>query len=83
MFRELSSSPPTMAACKAADIYALTPGHDVQQADATQAYTQNKLGGAPTWIRLPRDRWPKEWITANYVDPVCPLILALYGHPDS
>eukprot|EP00975_Prorocentrum_lima_P008390 1792565-Prorocentrum_lima.AAC.1 len=25
MFRELSSSPPTMVACKAADIYALTP----------------------------------------------------------
>eukprot|EP00975_Prorocentrum_lima_P055777 11693229-Prorocentrum_lima.AAC.1 len=34
----------TMAVCKAADIYALTPGHDVQHADATQAYTQSKLG---------------------------------------
>eukprot|EP00975_Prorocentrum_lima_P030458 6386685-Prorocentrum_lima.AAC.1 len=58
MFRELSSSPPTMAACKAADIYSLIPGHDVEQADATQAYTRSKLGGTPTWIRLPEDRQP-------------------------
>eukprot|EP00975_Prorocentrum_lima_P031197 6549069-Prorocentrum_lima.AAC.1 len=47
MFRDLSSSPPTMAACKVVDIFALMPGHDVQQADATQAYTQSKLGGTP------------------------------------
>eukprot|EP00975_Prorocentrum_lima_P052270 10949423-Prorocentrum_lima.AAC.1 len=61
MFRELSSSPPTMAACKAADVYALLPDHDMQQADATQAYTQSKLGGIPTWVRLPDDRWPSWW----------------------
>ncbi len=44
MFRELSSSPPTMAACNVADVYALLLGHDLQQADASQAYTQSKLG---------------------------------------
>eukprot|EP00975_Prorocentrum_lima_P020296 4270803-Prorocentrum_lima.AAC.1 len=71
-----------MVACKAADVYALMPGHDMQQADATQAYTQSKLGGIPTWVMLPADRWPSWWRT-KYKKPVCPLRLALYGHPDS
>ena len=81
MFQELSSCPATMEAAKAADCYGLLEGHVVEQADAEQAYTQSKLGGTPTWIRLPRERWPKAW--ANMRDPVCPLVLALYGHPDA
>ena len=55
MLQELSSCPAAMEAAKAADCYGLAPGHDAQQADATQAYTQSKLGGVPTWVRLPRD----------------------------
>ena len=31
---------------------------------------------------MPRNRWPKEWGT-KFQDPVVPLRLALYGHPDS
>eukprot|EP00975_Prorocentrum_lima_P044232 9273596-Prorocentrum_lima.AAC.1 len=58
MFRKLSSNPPTDA-CKAADLYAPVPGHDVEHADATQVFKQSKLVGPPTWIRLPRDRWPE------------------------
>ena len=81
MFEELSSTPATMEASKACDAYGLMPGHDVMQADATQAYTQSKLGGAETWVRLPRDAWPDSW--KNMKDPVCRLTLALYGHPDS
>ena len=81
MFQELSSCPATMEAAKAADCYGLLEGHVVEQADAEQAYTQSKLGGTPTWIRLPRERWPQAW--ANMRDPVCPLVLALYGHPDA
>ena len=34
-------------------------------------------------VRLPRDQWPQAWIDAGYEDPACPLILALYGHPDA
>ena len=34
-------------------------------------------------MRLPKDQWPQEWHDKGYVDPVCPLVLALYGHPDS
>jgi len=37
--------------------------------------------GVTTWVRLPRDQWPASWHKMR--DPVCPLKLALYGHPDS
>ena len=71
-----------MQAGKACDAYGLLPGHSVEQCDAEQAYIQSKLEGpTPTWVRIPRERWPAEW--AEMRDPVCPLILALYGHPDS
>ena len=81
MFDDLGSAPATMAAAKAADAFGIFHGHTIEQADAEQAYIQSKLGGTPTWVRLPPERWPKSW--AGLRDPVCPLILALYGHPDS
>ena len=40
------------------------------------------LSGPKTWISLPRDLWPKEWIGV-YNSPVVILRLALYGHPSS
>ena len=55
----------------------------ISQSDAEQAYTQAKLGGTPTWVRLPKSAWPKAWHSMNLKDPVCPLVLALYGHPDA
>ena len=81
IFDELSSAPASMAAAKAADAFGVCEGHDIQQADAEQAYIQSKLGGTKTWVRLPKDRWPAAW--QGMKDPVCPLLLALYGHPDS
>ena len=81
IFSDLSSAPSSMEAAKAVDAYGLFPGKVVQQSDAAQAYTQSKLGGTETWIRLPRDQLPKKW--QHMKDPVCPLLLALYGHPDS
>ena len=81
IFAELGSSPATMDAARAADAYGLMPGHAVEQSDAEQAYTQAWLSGTDTWVRLPRDQWPKAW--EGMEDPVCPLRLALYGHPDS
>ena len=53
------------------------------QADAEQAYIQAKLSGTPTWVENPREEWPQEWIDRGMIRPVCPLHLALYGHPDS
>ena len=32
---------------------------------------------------MPREQWPESWVKAGYQDPVCPLVLSLYGHPDS
>ena len=83
IFAELGSSPASMQAGKAVDAYGLLHGHSVQQADAEQAYIQSVLGGTPTWVRLPRERWPASWVKQGFRDPVCPLRLALYGHPDS
>ena len=83
MFQEMSSCPATMGAAKAADCYGCMPGHDLMQADADMAYTQAHLKGTPTWVRLPKNQWPQEWLDKGYKDPVCPLVRALYGHPDA
>ena len=82
LFAELGSSPANMEAGKALDAYGAMPGNKTTQGDGKQAYTQALMQGILTWIRLPRNRWPKEWIGV-YKDPVVLLVLALYGHPDS
>ena len=82
LFSELGSSPATMEAGKTPDAYGHMPGNACEQADGKQAYTQTKLKGVETWVRLPRERWPKGW-HGKYKDPVVKLVLALYGHPDS
>ena len=71
-----------MEAGKVLDAYGHAPGNTCQQADGKQAFTQTTLKGTETWVRLPKDRWPKEW-HGKYKDPVVRLNLALYGHPDS
>ena len=81
LFSEITSCPATMAAGKVADAYGLLPGNSLEVSDGESAYTQALLGGTKTWIRLPRDQWPKEW--EGMQDPVRPLVLALYGHPDA
>ena len=65
-------------------MYGLLPGHIPTGSDGTSAYTQAKLlESKKTWIRLPKHRWPKEWSKKNFLDPVVPLVRALYGHPDA
>ena len=81
IFSELGSSLASMEAGKIEDVFGSQPEYSKQQGDAKQAYTQALFDGIETWVRLPRNRWPKEW--AGMSDPVCPLRLALYGHPDS
>ena len=81
LFAEMSSSPASMEAGKILGVFGSQPGYVIQQADAKQAYTQALFQGVATWVRLPRNRWPKEW--KGMKDPVVPLKLALYGHPDS
>ena len=71
---------------KLVDILGLQKGWTLEQADAEQAYTQAKLGGATTYVRLPIEAYighPEYDKICKMRDPVCPLELALYGHPDS
>ena len=81
LFAELGSFPANMEG-KALDAYGAMPGNTTTQGDGKQAYTHALTQGILTWTRLPRNRWPKEWVGV-YKDPVVLLILALYGHPDS
>ena len=62
LFSELGSSTASMEAGKVLDAYGSQPGFACEQADGKQAYTQTTLKGAETWVRLPRERWPKSWI---------------------
>ena len=87
IFQDLASCPSTMAASKVADFYSLSPGHDGEQADAEMAYTQAEFHGPTTWVGIPKEQWPSNWYDAKgkpkYRFPVCKLMKALYGHPDS
>ena len=86
-FQELGSSPPSMMASRVIDAWSLFAGYIMTQSDACSACTQWFIGGGrdkglPTWVSLPRHRWPKEW-EGKYTNPVVRLVLALYGHPDA
>ena len=81
MFQQLSSSPASMSAGKNNVSYGCLPGNKSQQCDAVKAYIQADLKGHATWVRIPVEFRPESW--SKYRDPVCPLIKALYGHPDS
>ena len=83
MFQDLGSSLATMEASKAADFAGCMPGNEMQQADAEQAYVQAELKGPETWIQIPPEHWPPEWVEKGYHRPVIRLLQALYGHPDS
>ena len=50
---------------KISDFHGCLPGNDSEQAVAESAYTQAKLGGAPTWARLPKEQWPEAWRGMN------------------
>ena len=56
MFQDLGSCPATMEAARTADAYGCFPGHASQQADAEPAYTQARLCGTETWVRLPQEQ---------------------------
>ncbi|CAE8592117.1 unnamed protein product [Polarella glacialis] len=81
LFSDLSSAPVTMEASRMCDAYGLLSGHTIEQADAEQAYIQSSLGGTETYIRLPRELQSPGW--KHLKDPVCKLVMSLYGHPDA
>ncbi len=61
IFAEMSSSPASMEAAKILDAQGSQACHSKKQADARQAYTRAIFTGIPTLLRLPRNRWPKDW----------------------
>ncbi|CAE8612441.1 unnamed protein product [Polarella glacialis] len=81
LFGDLSSAPVTMEASRMCDVFGLLSGHAIEQADAEQAYIQSPLGGTETYIRLPKELQPDSW--KHMRDPVCKLVMSLYGHPDA
>jgi len=91
VFTEQSASSAYMAATKFLDVVARLPGNCGEDSDAIGAYTQMKLADATELlgegaipdarISLPRGRHPPSW--AGIVDPVCPLLRNLYGHPNA
>ena len=78
----MDPSSASMEAAKILDTFGSQPGYRKAQADAKQAYIQALFKGVPTWLRLPKNRWPSHW-SKQCIDPIVPLVLALYGHPDS
>ncbi|MCP4364474.1 MAG: hypothetical protein GY800_04175, partial [Planctomycetes bacterium] len=82
LFQDMGSSPASLDAARAADAYGCFEGHDVQIADAVQAYIQAELHGDACWACLPDEARPADW-KGKYRKPVVRLVKALYGHPDS
>ena len=65
LFAELGSSPASMETAKILDAFGCQPGYGKEQPDAVQAYVQATFNGIPTWLELPRNRWPKDWERKN------------------
>ena len=82
LLAELGSSPASMEAAKLLDAFGSQPGFSKAQAEAIQACIQALFTGVPTWLSLPRNRWPEHW-SKEFWQPMVPLVLELYGHPDS
>ena len=67
------------------DALSRLPGNSGEYSDAVGAYTQvalaeaAKLLGNPDLVSLPQHKRPKSWDSIE--DPVCPVLLNLYGHP--
>ena len=75
-FDDLGSSPASLEAARAADLYGCVPGHAIEMADAVQAYVQAELTGTETWVCLPPEwRDGPKW--KGFRRPVVRLRLAL------
>ena len=62
LYQTLSASRASIVAANATIAFGMLEGHKVTSADAVKAYLQALLKSlAKTWIRLPKQVWPKEW----------------------
>ena len=61
-FHDMGSAPATVEASRLCILKGFLKGTILQQADAMQAYIQAELGGTETWVEIPEEGWPPEWI---------------------
>lgn len=69
-----------------ADAFGSLPGHDLQQADACQAYIQADFEGEEPCVHLPPEAYRGTEYEAEcnkHGHPCVRLRKALYGHPDA
>ena len=82
--QDLSSSPTTIQGANANIAYGAAPGNGTSTADAVRAYVQALLKSlVETWVHIPYELWPKDGSWRGMRRPMCRLIKALYGHPES
>ena len=83
VFQEIGANPTAVQGVNANVAYGCIPGHSSSVADAIRAYVQSLLKSKhKTWVHIPKELWPKSW-HGKYSKPMCLLVKALYGHPES
>ena len=75
-FQDLGNSPASFESSRWADMFGCLPGHNVQLADAIQAYIQAPLSGVACWVELPDEAWPPQIERRKYRRPVVRLLRA-------
>ena len=81
IFQQLSASPTTVHAANSTVAYGTLPDNETEVSDAIRAYIQSVLGSKyETWVLIPPELRPKHWRAKR---PMCKLVKALYGHPES
>ena len=61
-FQDMGSAPAIVEAARMCILKGLLKGNILEHADAMQAYIQAKLGGTETWVEIPEEGWPEEWV---------------------
>ena len=85
VFDESSSTPACIESARNTLTYGCLKGHTCQSADGVAAYLQAPLRARGKGIET-LARPPREWVPQRFqhlVDPVVPMLKALYGHPEA
>ena len=62
------------------DAHGLLPGNLLEVSDGESAYTQARLKGKKTWVRIPRDQWPLSGSTVAGIPSIRTQSLSLCSH---
>ena len=82
IFQELSASPTGINTANSVIAFGSIEGSKVQCSDAVRAYIQSDLDSLhETWVAVPPELRLSSW--SHIRRPMCRLVKALYGHPES